>query len=121
MCGVHEECALRFFSVNATAAHAWQGVTTLMLTKIPFFREVWLPQTRRRCSPDAQNQVVLMAFECQHCGFRSSEVQMGGQIPDKGVRFELSVPAGDEKARARAAPSPLQTLRPRRSLSRGRW
>lgn len=30
-----------------------QGVTTFMMTRIPFFREV-----------------VIMAFECQHCNFR---------------------------------------------------
>lgn len=40
-----------------------------------------------------------MAFDCQHCGFRSSEVQMGGSIPEKGVRFELRVEKGDMKAR----------------------
>ncbi len=40
-----------------------------------------------------------MAFDCQHCGFRSSEVQMGGTIPEKGVRFELKVDKGDMKAR----------------------
>lgn len=39
-----------------------------------------------------------MAFECQHCGFRNSEVQMGGVIPDKGVHFELRVEKGDMKA-----------------------
>ena len=43
-----------------------------------------------------------MAFECQHCNFRNSEVQMGGTIPDKGVRFELRVAKGDMKARKAA-------------------
>ena len=37
-------------------------------------------------------------MECQHCGFRNSEVQMGGVIPDKGVHFELRVEKGDMKA-----------------------
>ena len=40
-----------------------------------------------------------MAFECDGCGFRNSEVQMGGFIPEKGVRFELTVAKGDLKAR----------------------
>jgi len=44
-----------------------------------------------------------MAFECQHCGARNSEVQMGGIIPDKGVRFELRVERGDTKVRERQA------------------
>ena len=41
-----------------------------------------------------------MAFECPHCNMRNSEVQMGGFIPDKGVRFELRVDKGDMKARS---------------------
>ena len=44
-----------------------------------------------------------MAFECDGCGFRNSEVQMGGFIPEKGVRFELAVAKGDLKARLPAA------------------
>ena len=44
-----------------------------------------------------------MAFECEHCSFRNSEVQMGGMIPDKGVRFQLTVAKGDMKARPPAA------------------
>lgn len=40
-----------------------------------------------------------MAFECEHCSFRNSEVQMGGFIPEKGVRFELTVAKGDMKVR----------------------
>ena len=78
------------------------GVTTLLMTKIPFFREV-----------------VLMSFDCQHCGFRSSEVQMGGLIPDRGVHFELRVEKGDVRVRAqpRAAGLARQRL-PSQSLSR---
>ncbi len=44
-----------------------------------------------------------MAFECPHCNFRNSEVQMGGFIPDKGVKYELRVAKGDMKARAQRA------------------
>lgn len=35
-----------------------QGITRLFLTRIPFFKEV-----------------VLMSFECPHCGYRNSEIQ----------------------------------------------
>lgn len=35
-----------------------QGTTRLFLTRIPFFKEV-----------------VLMSFECPHCGYRNSEIQ----------------------------------------------
>jgi len=80
------------------------GVTTLLMTKIPFFREV-----------------VLMSFDCQHCGFRSSEVQMGGLIPDRGVHFELRVEKGDVRVRAQdEPPGPPANASPR-SLSLARW
>jgi zinc finger protein len=49
------------------------GLTRLLLTRIPFFRDV-----------------ILMAFECEHCGYRSSEVQ-SAEFQERGVRFELTV------------------------------
>lgn len=45
-----------------------QGTTRLMLTKIPHFREI-----------------VLMAFECPHCGFQNNEVQSAGVIQERGL------------------------------------
>lgn len=92
-----------------------------MLTKIPFFREARtsaaaLPPPLLIPSP----QVIVMAFECPHCGFRSSEVQMGGQIPDKGVRFTLAVAPGDSKASPPPA-APPAAMTPRRSRCRARW
>lgn len=54
------------------------GLTRLLLTHIPFFRDV-----------------ILMAFECEACGLRNSEVQSAG-IADRGARFEVTVAtAGD--------------------------
>ncbi|KDO34315.1 hypothetical protein SPRG_19130 [Saprolegnia parasitica CBS 223.65] len=50
------------------------GMTKLLLTRIPYFREV-----------------ILMSFECEHCGFKNSEIQFGGSIQEKGVRMELLV------------------------------
>ncbi len=50
------------------------GVTKIMMTKIPFFKEI-----------------ILMAFECPHCAFRSSEVQHGQCLADHGIHFELNV------------------------------
>jgi hypothetical protein len=55
-----------------------------------------------------------MAFECEHCSFRNSEVQMGGFIPEKGVRFELTVAKGDMKVRP---PSRRQVCRTPPALS----
>ncbi|KAI9028626.1 ZPR1 zinc-finger domain-containing protein [Hyaloraphidium curvatum] len=48
-----------------------QGTTRLLLTRIPHFREI-----------------VLMAFECPHCGFKNNEVQSAGSVAEKGL-FEV--------------------------------
>lgn len=56
-----------------------QGTTKLLLTKIPFFREI-----------------VLMSFECPHCHFRNSEIQSAGEIQQRGVRFSLKVETADD-------------------------
>jgi len=50
------------------------GLTKLMLTKIPYFREI-----------------ILSSFECEHCGFSNNEAQFGGEIMEKGCRFTLEV------------------------------
>ena len=46
------------------------GTTRLLLTRIPFFREV-----------------VLSSFHCPHCHFRNSEIQSAGEIQQRGVRY----------------------------------
>merc|ERR1712002_407192 len=50
------------------------GTTRLLLTKIPFFRDV-----------------IIMSFTCPHCGFRDNQIQPGSDIQEKGVRFTLKV------------------------------
>ncbi|ANZ76283.1 BA75_04036T0 [Komagataella pastoris] len=50
------------------------GVTRLLLTSIPFFREV-----------------VIMSFECSHCGFKNSEMQPASKIQEKGCRYMLKI------------------------------
>uniref|UniRef100_A0A8D8RUR1 Zinc finger protein ZPR1 n=1 Tax=Cacopsylla melanoneura TaxID=428564 RepID=A0A8D8RUR1_9HEMI len=50
------------------------GTTRLLLTRIPFFKEV-----------------VLMSFDCPHCDFKNNEIQPGGRIEEKGVRIKLKV------------------------------
>ncbi|KAJ1981512.1 nucleolar zinc-finger protein [Dimargaris xerosporica] len=50
------------------------GLTRLLLTKIPHFREV-----------------IVMAFECPHCGWRNNEIQSGSTIAEKGVRMECRI------------------------------
>lgn len=57
------------------------GTTTLLFTRIPFFREV-----------------VLMAFECPHCGCRNNQIQPAAMIAEMGSHYELTVHAGDVAA-----------------------
>ncbi|KAB8342892.1 hypothetical protein FH972_022489 [Carpinus fangiana] len=46
------------------------GTTRLLLTRIPFFRDV-----------------VLMSFSCPECGFKNSEIQSAGEIQQRGVKY----------------------------------
>ncbi|SCV00091.1 LAMI_0G02828g1_1 [Lachancea mirantina] len=55
------------------------GTTRLLLTSIPYFREV-----------------VLMSFECPHCGFKNSEIQSASQIQEKGSRYMLKIEQKDD-------------------------
>lgn len=51
-----------------------QGVTRMLLTTIPYF-----------------GQVILMSFECEHCGFKNSELQPAGAIQEKGSKYTLKI------------------------------
>lgn len=48
------------------------GMTRMLLTLIPYFREV-----------------VIMSFACDHCGFQNNEIQAAGAIQPKGTHYEL--------------------------------
>lgn len=50
------------------------GITRMLLTKIPFFREI-----------------IIMSFECSHCGFKNSEIQPAAEIAEKGLRYVFKV------------------------------
>ncbi|XP_012513800.1 PREDICTED: zinc finger protein ZPR1 [Propithecus coquereli] len=52
------------------------GITRLLLTKIPFFREI-----------------IVSSFSCEHCGWNNTEIQSAGRIQDQGVRYTLTVRA----------------------------
>ncbi|XP_036282885.1 zinc finger protein ZPR1 isoform X3 [Pipistrellus kuhlii] len=58
------------------------GVTRLLLTTIPFFREV-----------------IVSSFSCEHCGWSNTEVQSAGRIQDQGVRYTLTVRAAEDMNR----------------------
>nr|CAG4651850.1 EOG090X06TU [Triops cancriformis] len=50
------------------------GMTRLLLTRIPFYKDI-----------------ILMSFECEHCGNRNNEIQSGERIQEKGVRIEAHI------------------------------
>lgn len=62
-------------------------MTRLLLTTIPFFREV-----------------IVSSFSCEHCGWSNTEVQSAGRIQDQGVRYTLTVRAAEVRA-ARSRPA----------------
>ena len=51
-----------------------KGTTRLLLTKIPFFREI-----------------VIMSFYCDHCHFRNNEIQPAGEIQEQGSMTTLKL------------------------------
>ncbi|KAK4152037.1 zinc finger protein [Chaetomidium leptoderma] len=52
------------------------GMTRILLTKIPFFREI-----------------IIMSFSCDKCGFHNNEVQPAGTFQLKGAHYELRLTA----------------------------
>nr|XP_031526334.1 zinc finger protein ZPR1 isoform X2 [Vicugna pacos] len=58
------------------------GMTRLLLTKIPFFREI-----------------IVSSFFCEHCGWNNTEIQSAGRIQDQGVRYTLTVRAQEDMNR----------------------
>src|SRR5277367_3558028 len=59
-----------------------KGTTRLLLTRIPFFREI-----------------ILMSFFCPHCNFKNSEIQSAGEIQQKGSKYELRLTSTADFAR----------------------
>ncbi|KAI9249992.1 ZPR1 zinc-finger domain-containing protein [Sporodiniella umbellata] len=50
------------------------GLTRILLSKIPHFKEI-----------------IIMAFECAHCGFRNNELQSAGVVNERGHTITVSV------------------------------
>lgn len=51
-----------------------EGQANMCFATIPFFKEI-----------------IIMAFHCDYCGYRSTEVKQGGGISDKATRIILKV------------------------------
>ncbi|KJR82800.1 zinc finger protein [Sporothrix schenckii 1099-18] len=58
------------------------GMTRLLLTRIPYFREV-----------------IVMSFRCEHCGFQNNEIQAAGSVQTRGTHYELRLTALDDFSR----------------------
>ena len=58
------------------------GMTTMLLTRIPFFREI-----------------MISRFECPHCGYSDRRVDFAGTYPPKGVHYELTVSSPEDLCR----------------------
>ncbi|OGM51244.1 zinc finger protein ZPR1 [Aspergillus bombycis] len=50
------------------------GFVNMKKVNIPYFKEV-----------------IIWSTSCEHCGYRTSEVKTGGEVPEKGKRITLSV------------------------------
>jgi zinc finger protein len=59
-----------------------QGNTRLLLTRIPFFREV-----------------VLMSFECPHCHLKNCEIQSASEIQERACTYSLKVNSKEDMDR----------------------
>ncbi|XP_049634128.1 zinc finger protein ZPR1 [Suncus etruscus] len=58
------------------------GTTRLLLTKVPFFREI-----------------IVSSFSCEHCGWSNTEIQSAGKIQDQGVCYTLTVNSQEDMNR----------------------
>ncbi|KAL6946865.1 nucleolar zinc-finger protein [Hanseniaspora vineae] len=59
--------------------HSPNGVTKLLLTSIPYFREV-----------------VLMSFECPDCGFHNNEIQPASEIQERGSQYIFKISSKED-------------------------
>ncbi|NWW19161.1 ZPR1 protein, partial [Falcunculus frontatus] len=50
------------------------GVTRLLLTRIPFFKEI-----------------IVSSFSCDSCSWSNTEIQSAGRIQEQGVRYTLAI------------------------------
>jgi len=69
------------------------GITKILLTKIPFYKEI-----------------IIMNFECPHCGYSTREVQTGQSLADSGIMFEVKVISARDMSR-RVVKSEYATIR----------
>lgn len=57
-------------------------MTRLLLTRIPYFREI-----------------ILMSFYCEHCHFKNNEIQPAGEIQEQGSKYAFKLSSLDDMER----------------------
>ena len=57
-------------------------MTRLLLTKIPYFREI-----------------ILMSFYCEHCQFKNNEIQPAGEIQEQGSKYTFQLSCLEDMGR----------------------
>lgn len=75
----HEEDMSTILDCYCPNCGGGKAITTMLPTKVPAFREI-----------------IVMALDCEECGFRNSEVSFGGEIQEKGMRLTLTVKSPDD-------------------------
>lgn len=63
-------------------ACAREGTMKMKETSIPYFKET-----------------VIMAFKCEHCGYKSNEIKTGGKVSEKALRLTLHVEGEEDLKR----------------------
>merc|ERR1711963_573962 len=67
---IHQPTEVESLCVNCGE----NGVTTLLLAKIPHYREV-----------------ILSSFACELCGFKNNNIQSGGAVQDQGIIYKVKI------------------------------
>jgi len=75
---IHQPTEVESLCVNCGE----NGVTTLLLAKIPHYREV-----------------ILSSFYCEICGFRNNNIQSGGAIQDQGIQYKVKIRENEDLSR----------------------
>ena len=52
----------------------FKGTTKLLLTRIPFYRDV-----------------IISSFSCEHCNYQNNGIESANKIQERGVRYKLLV------------------------------
>ncbi len=65
----------RLMHIDFSLIRSCKGTTRLLLTRIPFFKDI-----------------VLMSFSCPHCNWRNTEVQSASSIEEKVFSFSFGLP-----------------------------